>query len=523
MSVDPAWLAHLRHELRTPLNHVIGYSEMLLEDLADSGPSALVAALRRVHSNARVVQSRITAQLGPALDDADAPDLTALAASLVTPLEAMQTDVAHASRLAAGPEAQQVASDLARIATAVDALRRLAGGALVAEPPAASPRPPAAQAAAPAHCVEAGLILVVDDDRDNREILARWLARDGHRVIEAGGGREALVLLGREPVDLMLLDMVMPDMDGLEVLAAIDGQHAAAKPPVLMISGYDEVHSVARCIEAGAEDFLPKPLDHVLMRARVDASLERKRLRDRVARQMSELADWNRTLEERVADQVAQLERLGRLKRFFSPQLAEAIVSGGADDPLKTHRREVTVCFLDLRGFTAFAEAVEPEEVMAVLREYQAEMGRIILAHEGTLERFTGDGMMVFFNDPVPLPDAPARAVRMAVEMRERVAPLVQRWHRLGYQLDLGIGIAQGYATIGAIGFEGRWDYGAIGSVTNLAARLCGEARAGQTLMSKRVWAATEEVARSALVGEVELKGFSRPISTYELLGIKTD
>ena len=188
------------------------------------------------------------------------------------------------------------------------------------------------------------------------------------------------------------------------------------------------------------------------------------------------------------------VEQLGRLKRFFSPQLAELIIRGGADDPLKTHRREVTVVFLDLRGFTAFAETSEPEELMGVLREYHAEMGKLILAHEGTLERFTGDGMMIFFNDPLPMPDAAERAVRMAVAMRDRAAELAVHWHRRGYDLDLGIGIAKGFATIGAIGFEGRWDYGAIGTVTNLAARLCGEAKAGQILISPRLLPEVDEL-----------------------------
>ena len=195
------------------------------------------------------------------------------------------------------------------------------------------------------------------------------------------------------------------------------------------------------------------------------------------------------------------VEQLGRLKRFFSPQLAELIIRGGADDPLKTHRREVTVVFLDLRGFTAFAETSEPEELMGVLREYHAEMGKLILAHEGTLERFTGDGMMIFFNDPLPMPDAAERAVRMAVAMRERAAELAVRWHRSGYELDLGIGIAKGFATIGAIGFEGRWDYGAIGTVTNLAARLCGEAKPGQILISPRLLPEVEQLLEVEEVG----------------------
>jgi len=212
------------------------------------------------------------------------------------------------------------------------------------------------------------------------------------------------------------------------------------------------------------------------------------------------------------------VERLGRLKRFFSPQLAELIIRGGADDPLRTHRREVTVVFLDLRGFTAFAETSEPEEVMGVLREYHGEMGRLILAHEGTLERFTGDGMMIFFNDPIPMPDAPERAVRMAVAMRERAADLAIRWHRSGYDLDLGIGIAKGFATIGAIGFEGRWDYGAIGTVTNLAARLCAEAKAGQILISPKLLPEVGHLLEVEEVGSLVVKGLARPVKAVNVV-----
>jgi class 3 adenylate cyclase len=215
------------------------------------------------------------------------------------------------------------------------------------------------------------------------------------------------------------------------------------------------------------------------------------------------------------------VEKLSRLKRFFSPHLAELIVTGGADDPLKTHRREVTVVFLDLRGFTAFAETAEPEEVMHVLREYHADMGRLILEHEGTLERFTGDGMMIFFNDPVLVPNPAERAVRMTLVMRDRVAALIGRWRRRGYELDLGVGIAQGYATIGAIGFEGRWDYGAIGTVTNLAARLCGEAKPGQILVSSRVAGEVEDLVDTEEVGALTLKGLARPVPAFNVVRLK--
>jgi len=257
------------------------------------------------------------------------------------------------------------------------------------------------------------------------------------------------------------------------------------------------------------------------LKNQVKSMLRIKNLHDTLQVLSEERAEWNRTLERRVEEQVGQLEQLGRLKRFFSPQLAELIVAGGADDPLKTHRREVTVVFLDLRGFTAFAETAEPEEVMGVLREYHAEMGKLILDHEGTLERFTGDGMMIFFNDPVPVPNPAERAVRMALAMRERVDHLVTIWQKRGYQLALGVGIAQGYATIGAIGFEGRWDYGAIGTVTNLAARLCGEAKGGQILVHQRVATSMEDFADLEEIGPLTLRGLLRPVAAFNIVRIK--
>ncbi|MGH7965983.1 MAG: adenylate/guanylate cyclase domain-containing protein, partial [Candidatus Binatia bacterium] len=222
------------------------------------------------------------------------------------------------------------------------------------------------------------------------------------------------------------------------------------------------------------------------------------------------------------AQMYQMVAQLSRLKRFFSPQLAELIVAGDAEDPLKSHRREITVVFLDLRGFTTFAEQVEPEEVMAVLRDYHAEMGRFVLEHEGTLERFTGDGMMIFFNDPMPVPNPAERALRMALAMRERVQELSARWRRRGYDLALGMGIAQGYATIGAIGFEGRWDYGAIGTVTNLAARLCGEARGNQILVSLRVAGEVEDIIETEEVGPLTLKGFYKPVPAFSVVGLKS-
>jgi class 3 adenylate cyclase len=360
----------------------------------------------------------------------------------------------------------------------------------------------------------AGRVLVVDDTPVNLKLLADLLVAKGYEVVTATSGVEALARVEATAADIVLLDVMMPGMSGYEVCRKIRENPATAMVPVVMVTALDPAQERVKGIEAGADDFLSKPIHQAELLARVRSLLRVKTLWD-------QLADLNRTLEARVAEQVGQLERLGRLKRFFSPQLAEAIVSGGADDPLKSHRREVTVVFLDLRGFTAFAETAEPEEVMGVLREYHAAMGDLILAHEGTLERFTGDGMMIFFNDPTPVPNPQERAVRMALAMRERVDELVRLWRKRGWELDFGVGIAQGYATIGAIGFEGRWDYGAIGTVTNLAARLCGEAQPGQILVSRRLYGTLEELVDAAPVGELSLKGFSRPVSVYNVIGLK--
>jgi adenylate cyclase len=237
--------------------------------------------------------------------------------------------------------------------------------------------------------------------------------------------------------------------------------------------------------------------------------------------EVAQLADWNRTLEERVSRQVQELERLARLRRFLAPQLAELIASDQHEQVLESHRREVTVVFCDLRGFTAFAETTEPEEVMRVLREFHTAMGEIIHHYEGTLERFAGDGMMIFFNDPLPCADPVERAIHMAVSMRSRVGELKAGWLKRGHHLDFGVGMAQGYATLGKIGFEGRFDYAAIGTVTNLAARLCDEARGDQILVSQRVYSAVEALVETEPVGELSLKGFSRPLPVYNIIGLK--
>jgi class 3 adenylate cyclase len=368
---------------------------------------------------------------------------------------------------------------------------------------------------------EPARILVVDDLPQNVKLLADLLGAKGFTVITASSGPEGLLKVEAESPDLVLLDVMMPGMSGYEVCRKIRENPANGILPVVMVTSLDPTQERIRGLEAGADDFLTKPVNQPELLARVRSLVRVKQLYDTVQTQAAELAELNKTLEQRVTDQVSQLDRLGRLKRFFSPQLADMIVAGDAEDPLRSHRREVTVVFLDLRGFTAFAETAEPEEVMGVLREYHSEMGRLILEHEGTLERFTGDGMMVFFNDPVPVENPAERAIRMSVAMRDNVRDLRVKWKKRGVDLDLGVGIAQGYATIGAIGFEGRMDYGAIGTVTNLAARLCGEAKPGQVLVSQKMLGMVEDLVEAGEVGELSLKGFSKPVSAFNITSLK--
>jgi adenylate cyclase len=467
-------LADVRHTLRTPLNHIIGYSEMLLEEAGERGLEAFAADLQKIHTAGKQLLSCINELLDPAMIE----------------------------RASAWSVAETLTS--AGLFREVEReVRPLSGGP------------------APDSKTESGRILVVDDNESNRDMLSRRLSHEGYDVSTVENGPHALAWLKSQPTDLILLDVMMPEMDGYEVLSQLKDDATWRDIPVIMISALDEIDSVVRCIERGAEDYLPKPFNPVLLRARIGACLEKKRLRNLEVQHAHELAEWNKTLEDRVQEQVTQLDRLGRLKRFFSPQLAALIVSGDAEDPLKTHRRELTVVFLDLRGFTAFAETAEPEEVMEVLHEYHAAMGKLILEYEGTLEHFAGDGMMIFFNDPAPVSDPAERAIRMTLAMRERVKELTVKWHKLSYDLDFGVGIAQGYATIGAIGFEGRWEYGAIGSVPNLAARLCGEAKPGQIVIPQRLLASVEEMIEAEPVGELSLKGFHRTITAYNVLRVK--
>ena len=364
-------------------------------------------------------------------------------------------------------------------------------------------------------------ILVVDDNPANLEILETRLARQGYEVVTARDGDEALVAARAQTPDLILLDVMMPGKDGIQVCRELKADPSLPFMPVILVTAKADPDDIVSGLDAGGDEYITKPVDHAALVARVRSILRVKALHDTVQEQAARLEEWNRTLEQRVAAQLAEIERLGSLKRFLSPQVAELIVSAGDERLLESHRREITVVFCDLRGFTAFAETSEPEEVIGVLRQYHEALGELIFRHEGTLERFVGDGLVVLFNDPLPCPDPSARAVRMAIAMRGRIAELSERWRRQGHELGFGVGIAQGYATLGRIGFEGRFDYAAIGPVANLASRLCDEASHGEIFISQRALAAVEDLVQAEPLGDLVLKGFVRPVTAYRILGVE--
>ena len=360
----------------------------------------------------------------------------------------------------------------------------------------------------------AARILVVDDTPANIKLLVDVLTVAGYAASAATNGADALAQIATELPDLVLLDIMMPGMSGYEVCQKLRANPDTALLPIVLCTSLDPQSERLKGIEAGADDFLSKPINRPELLARVKSLLRIKSLQDEVKSQAAQLASWNDELEHRVEEQVAQLDRLSRLKGFFSPQLAQAILADG-EDLLKTHRREIAVVFLDLRGFTAFTERAEPEEVMDLLHEYHARMGAIVLAHEGTLERFAGDSLMVFFNDPLPVEQPAHKAVRMALAMQQEFPALGTMWSKRGFDLGLGCGVAQGYATLGMIGFDGRRDYAAIGNVTNLAARLCAEAAAGQVLIDRKVMAQIEGAVEARTLAPLRLKGLSHPVPAF--------
>jgi adenylate cyclase len=363
-------------------------------------------------------------------------------------------------------------------------------------------------------------VSAVDASSINLRLLDAVLSPRGHRVLTASSGADGLALLDTEDIDIVLLDVVMPEMDGYEVCRKIRSNQSTEFLPVVMITASGSEQRL-NALMAGADDFITKPFDQSELLARVASLARIKRYHDTVRRQAAELAEWNTQLESRVAEQVTELERSNRLRRFLSPQLADLVT--GDESLLQSHRREIVVLFADIRNFTPFAEASEPEEVMSVLAQYHKALGALIHEYQGTLERFTGDGIMVFFNDPILHDDAAERAVRMALKIRDAVKDLSVGWRRRGHDLALGQGIAQGFATLGRIGFEGRFDYAAIGSVTNMSARLCSDAGPWQVLVTDQILAAIEEKADAEFVGDVQPKGFSRTVRVHNIRAMKEE
>jgi adenylate cyclase len=363
-------------------------------------------------------------------------------------------------------------------------------------------------------------ILVVDDNETNRDILVTRLEAHGYQTLQAADGEEALRGVAQHRPDVVLLDVMMPNLDGIEACRRLKSDRAVAFTPVILVTAKAATQDIVAGLDAGADEYLTKPVDQAALVARVRSALRIKSLHEQVQAQAADLANWNQTLARRVEEQVAEIERIGRLKRFLAPQVAQ-LVSSGDERVLESHRREVTIVFCDLRDFTPFSETAEPEEVITVLREYHKTLGALIDKFEGTIERFAGDGLLILFNDPLPCADPSARAVRMAVEMRDQVAKLAAGWRSQGHELGFGIGIAHGYATLGCIGFEGRFQYSATGTVPNLASRLCDQARNGQILVDAKVHAQVKGLAEMESVGELSLKGFHRPVKVFNVRGLQ--
>ena len=485
----------LRSELRSAASHIVAFSELVLEEF-DKPEEELVGTLEQI----RVA--------GRELIDLPVDDATTLVAAVSERTDRVLAAAAAVRRQLALLGEDGLLDDVAPIEAAARRVRELVAGP---DPVAPLGSEPADGSGHPAH------VLVVDDDPLMRKVLTRRLERLGHTVTEAKDGRQALDILHGQPVHLVLTDLRMPEMGGLELLESLKADPNLRDVPAIMISGADDSTETIRAIELGAEDFLPKPFDPTLLRARVGATLEKKWLRDRQRA-------LNAELEERVANQVEEINRLSRLQRFLPPQVAELVVSrgDGGERLLESHRREVAVLFCDLRGFTAFSETAEPEDVMGVLREFHAALGILVHRFEATVGDFTGDGMMVFFGDPIPVPDPALRAVQLAVAMRETSRELLRSWRRRGHDLGFSAGVSFGYATLGQIGFEGRYDYGVVGTVVNLAARLCAHAGDGQILLSHRTTLATEDHIVVEDIGPVVFKGMRDPVPVYSLVALRS-
>ena len=356
-------------------------------------------------------------------------------------------------------------------------------------------------------------ILVVDDQRANVQIIAGVLEARGYSIHTAANGAEALERLREIRPDVVVSDILMPKMDGYELCRRVRAAPETALLPVILVTSLEAHDERIKGLEAGADDFLAKPINWEELFARVRSLLRVKSLQD-------ELKEVNARLEERVRGQVAQLQRLSRLKRFFSRPVADAIIAGG-EEMLRPHRREITAVFLDLRGFTAFTDRADPDEVMELLRAYHVTLGVTVDEFGGTLEHFAGDGIMIFFSDPLPVDRPAERAVRMALALHEAFTPISAAWLKLGHHVGLGIGISQGEATLGVIGSEQRWEYAAIGNVPNLSARLCGVAQAGEIILDAQTEQSVAHMADTDPIGPLTLRGFQQPIAAFRLRALR--
>lgn len=541
-------LRTLRHDVRTPIGHILGYADLVLEQVAEIARDRLrdgqapagerdivpgaeqqtfVEMLRKIRAAAQDLLEAVDRRLQPEQLFAPGTDLESLQHDLRTPLNAvvgyselLQEDAVGLGFAAMVPDLRRIHDAGRSLVGLVDAVIELATADTRYAQPTVRLTAPAREPSADAQQLAlTGTILVVDDDATNRDLLERSLRRAGHEVVQADSGPQALAKLRTSRVDLVLLDVRMPGMDGHEVCRRIRSDERTRALPVIMVTASESQEKV-RGIDAGADDFMPKPFDLTELLARVRSLLRVKAFHDKIEAQAIELAEWNALLEDRVRSQVEELERVGRLRRFLSPQISELVVSSGGEALLESHRREVTVLFCDLRGFTRLAQSAGPDEVIGVLREYYAVVGDLAFRFEGTIEHFEGDGVMVFFNDPIPVSEHLLNAVRMAVAIRERMDAVTVAWRERGHDVGYGMGIAVGEATLGKVGFEGRWDYAAIGSVANLAARLCAQAASRQILVDEEIRAMLGSRLRTAPMGGLQLKGFERPVEAHDVVTV---
>lgn len=362
-------------------------------------------------------------------------------------------------------------------------------------------------------------ILVVDDTPANVRLLEEMLVARNYGVLVATTGAEALDAVRRHRPDLVLLDVQLPDFDGFEVCRQLRADRTTATLPVVMVTASVGQERV-KALQCGADDFLSKPFDQAELFARIASLVKIRSYQDRVQAQAEELAVLNRTLQQRVEAQIAEMERLRELRRYVSEHVADAILSK-APESLAFHRAEIAALFCDLRGFTSFAGASEPEETAVVMSQYHELVGKLVGEFDATVGHFAGDGVMLFFNDPVPCEEPAATAVRMGIAISDGMMTLSDQWRRRGHELGCGIGVAFGFATVGEMGFEGRRDYGAIGSVCNLASRLCDEARAGQILIGSRVYTEVEQLVDVERIPDLVLKGFPGPVEAYSVIGLR--